>query len=172
MTIVKGSFLKYSLTRICFYFPFRALSLILSHIRTKYIGLIIGSCGKNCLFNKGLIVKPWLLNVGNNCSFNYGYILHCHGGIQIGSDTRIGPNVTILTNNHGYNKKKLIRLQKPIYKKITIGKDCWIGSGAIILKGVTVGDGAIIGAGAVVTSDVPSFKVVGGNPAREIKDRI
>ena len=52
-----------------------------------------------------------------------------------------------------------------------IGNDVWIGRDAIIMPGVTVGDGAIVGAGAVVTSDVPPYATVGGNPARLIRRR-
>ncbi len=54
-------------------------------------------------------------------------------------------------------------------KPITIGKDCWIGGGTIILPGVTIGDGVTVGAGSVVTKDVESRTVVAGNPAKFIK---
>jgi maltose O-acetyltransferase len=52
---------------------------------------------------------------------------------------------------------------------ITIGKNVWVGSGAIVLGGVTIGDDSVIGAGAVVTKDVPARSVAVGNPARVIK---
>ena len=55
--------------------------------------------------------------------------------------------------------------------KVTIGNDCWIGHGAIILPGVTVGDGAVIAAGAVVSRSVAPYTVVGGVPARVIRAR-
>ncbi len=55
--------------------------------------------------------------------------------------------------------------------KIVIGNDVWIGNRAILLKGITIGDGAVIGAGAVVTKDVPPYTVVGGCPARIIRQR-
>lgn len=54
---------------------------------------------------------------------------------------------------------------------VTIGHDVWIGHGATVLAGVTVGDGAVIGAGAVVSKDVAPYTIVGGVPARRIKDR-
>ena len=56
-------------------------------------------------------------------------------------------------------------------KPILIGNDVWIGSNVVILGGVTIGDGAIIASGAVVTSDIPSFKIYGGIPAKHLKDR-
>ncbi|MEN3377380.1 MAG: hypothetical protein V7604_2735 [Hyphomicrobiales bacterium] len=55
--------------------------------------------------------------------------------------------------------------------KVIVGNDCWIGHGAIILPGGTVGDGAVIAAGAVVSRDVPPYTVVGGVPARSIRER-
>jgi phosphonate metabolism protein (transferase hexapeptide repeat family) len=55
--------------------------------------------------------------------------------------------------------------------RVTIGNDCWIGHAAIILPGVTVGDGAVIAAGAVVSRDVAPYTVVGGVPARPIRQR-
>lgn len=55
--------------------------------------------------------------------------------------------------------------------KIVVGNDVWIGHSAIILAGVTIGDGAVVAAGAVVSKDVPPCTIVGGNPARVIKDR-
>jgi acetyltransferase-like isoleucine patch superfamily enzyme len=54
---------------------------------------------------------------------------------------------------------------------VVIGNDVWIGINAVILRGVTIGDGAVVAANAVVTRDVPPYTVVGGTPARRIKDR-
>ena len=56
-------------------------------------------------------------------------------------------------------------------KAVTVGHDTWIGHGATVLPGVTVGDGAVIGAGAVVSRDVAPYTVVGGVPARIIRER-
>lgn len=53
---------------------------------------------------------------------------------------------------------------------ITIGSDCWIGGGAIVLGGVTIGEGATVAAGAVVSKDVAPFTVVAGVPARKVRD--
>ncbi|MNL86126.1 Galactoside O-acetyltransferase [compost metagenome] len=51
-------------------------------------------------------------------------------------------------------------------RPVSIGRNAWIGAGAIILPGVTVGDDAIIGAGSIVTRDVPAGRTAVGNPAR------
>jgi acetyltransferase-like isoleucine patch superfamily enzyme len=54
---------------------------------------------------------------------------------------------------------------------ITIGNDCWIGQGALLVGGVSIGDGSVVLAGAVVTKDVPPYAIVGGVPAKLIKCR-
>lgn len=94
--------------------------------------------------------------------------------ICIREHTIIGQGVKILATNHAFQKKDvLIKLQDIDVDKIGIfiGRDCWIGAGAVILPGVRIGDGAVVGANAVVTKNVPDFSVVGGNPARVIKYR-
>ena len=89
--------------------------------------------------------------------------------ITIGSDCLIGPNVQLLAVSHAINPTE--RLQKENFASpITIGKNVWIGAGAIILAGVTIGDNAVIGAGSVVTKDIAVNTVVAGNPAVKIKD--
>jgi phosphonate metabolism protein (transferase hexapeptide repeat family) len=55
---------------------------------------------------------------------------------------------------------------------VTIGHDVWIGHGAVILPGRTVGTGAVVAAGAIVTKDVAPYAIVGGNPARVIRERV
>ena len=89
------------------------------------------------------------------------------GGITIEDDVLIGPQVKLVTENHPVeptNRKSLD------LKAIHIQKNAWIGAGAIILPGVTVGENAIVAAGAVVTQDVPSNTIVGGGPAKHIKN--
>ncbi len=57
------------------------------------------------------------------------------------------------------------------FRNTIIGNDVWIGHGAIVMPGVTIGDGVIVAAGSVVAKDVPSYTIVGGNPARIIRQR-
>ena len=88
------------------------------------------------------------------------------GGISIGDGTLIGHRVTLATINHGLPPD---RRHVHHIAPIVIGRDVWIGSGAILLPGVHVGDGAVVAAGAVVRADVPARTIVAGVPARIIK---
>mgnify|MGYP002513234411 CR=1 FL=1 len=77
-----------------------------------------------------------------------------------------------LSLNMSKTKLKILKtLQDGDQTAILIGKNVWIGRGAVILSGVTVGDNAIIGANSVVTKDVPDYAIVGGNPAKIIRMR-
>ena len=83
--------------------------------------------------------------------------------IEIGSGTTIGPNVCIYDHDHN------IKQGEDITAPGRIENDVWIGAGCIILKGVTIGKNSVIAAGAVVTTDVPSFSIVGGVPEKLIR---
>ncbi|MNG32136.1 Virginiamycin A acetyltransferase [compost metagenome] len=74
--------------------------------------------------------------------------------------------------NHVFSDKTKPIKEQGIYRQgITIEDDCWIGSNVTILDGVTIGTGSVVAAGAVVTKDVPPYSVVGGVPAKIIKER-
>ena len=83
-----------------------------------------------------------------------------------GDGSLIGHNVVLATINHDLLPSQK---RKNHYAPITIGSNVWIGSNAVILPGVTIGEWAVVAAGAVVTKDVPPYTVVGGTPARIIK---
>lgn len=94
--------------------------------------------------------------------------------LQIGKNVLIGRRVLINDHSHGdlADSKNGIPPMDRILKskgRITIQDNVWIGDNAVILSGVTIGEGAIVGANSVVTKDVPPFTVVGGVPARIIK---
>jgi len=105
--------------------------------------------------------------IGKNVFVNHGCSFLDLGGITIDDDVLIGPQVKLVTENHPVDPKNRKSLD---LKSIHIQRNAWIGAGAIILPGVTVGENAIVAAGAVVTTDVPSNTIVGGVPAKHIKN--
>ncbi len=112
------------------------------------------------------------IKLGSGVLINYHSVLLGGGGITIGSNTLIGPNCTIVSNNHKFDDpEKDIVSQGCTYQGINIGRNVWIGANCVITDGVTIHDGAVVGAGAVVTRDVPSNAIVGGVPAKLIRMR-
>lgn len=112
------------------------------------------------------------LRIGDNVGISSGAFISVRGKVEIGSDTIIGPNVTIIAENHVYSDVDTpIRLQGVSRKGIRIGSNCWLGTGVTVLDGVTIGDGAIIAAGAVVTKNIGANEIVGGIPAKMIRKR-
>lgn len=110
-------------------------------------------CGKN-------------LHIGHDVFVNSGCRFQDQGGITIGNEALIGHNVVIATLNHSINPADRATTEpRPVH----IGNQVWIGSNATILPGVTFGDGAVVAAGAVVNRDVPARTVVGGVPARVLR---
>lgn len=93
------------------------------------------------------------------------------GRVRIGDGVRIGAHTSLLGFNHSMDPDEPVYRQPVTSKGISVGDDVWIGSNAVLLDGVTVGDHSVIGAGAVVTKDVQPWSVMGGNPARRIRDR-
>lgn len=106
------------------------------------------------------------IHIGRNVFINSGCHFQDQGGIFIGDNVLIGHNVVLATINHDLNPFD----RHNIYKPIHIGNRVWIGSNAVITHGVTIGDGAVVGAGAVVVRDVMPNTVVGGIPAKLIKN--
>jgi acetyltransferase-like isoleucine patch superfamily enzyme len=92
-------------------------------------------------------------------------------GIVVGEGTRIATRAALFAFDHGLAPERPVRAQPVRSQGIVIGKDVWIGAGAIVTDGVRIEDHAVIGAGAVVTRDVPQYQVVGGVPARLLFDR-
>ncbi|RZL66113.1 MAG: sugar O-acetyltransferase [Variovorax sp.] len=105
------------------------------------------------------------IRVGEGVFLNFNCVILDVVEVSIGDKTQIGPGVQILTADHPRSPEERasgLEFGRPI----RIGRNVWIGGGAILLPGVTVGDDALIGAGSVVTRDVPAGATVVGNPAR------
>lgn len=143
--------------------------------REKMLREMFAEIGEGCY-----IEPPFHANFGGAhvhfgkfvyANFNLTLVDDTH--IYVGDYTMFGPNVTVATAGHPI----LPELREKLYQynmPVTIGRNCWIGAGAIILPGVTVGDNTVIGAGSVVTKDIPANSVAVGNPClvlREISER-
>ena len=109
------------------------------------------------------------IQVGKNFYVNFNEVFLDVCPIKIGDNCMFGPNVQLYTATHPINPAE--RNSGYEYgKPITIGNNVWIGGGAIVYPGVSIGDNAIIAAGAVIVKDVPNNVIVGGNPAKIIKE--
>ena len=107
------------------------------------------------------------IKIGKNVFINFDCTFLALGGITIEDDVLIGPKVSLITENHPLNPQHRKGLMgKPIHIK----RNAWIGANATILPGVTVGENAVVAAGAVVSKDVPDNAIVGGVPAKFIKN--
>ncbi len=136
------------------------------------------------------MLKEMFAEIGENCYIepplhaNWGGA-HCHFGkcvyanfnltlvddshIYVGDYTMIAPNVVIATAGHPILpelREKQYQYNMPVH----IGRNCWIGAGALIMPGVTIGDNTVIGAGSVVTKDIPANVVAVGNPCRVLRE--
>ncbi len=109
------------------------------------------------------------VHFGNNIYANYNLTLVDDTHIYVGDCTMFGPNVTIATAGHPILPE--LRQQGYQYNApVHIGKNCWIGAGALIMPGITIGDNVVIGAGSVVTKDIPSNVVAVGNPCKVMRE--
>lgn len=132
--------------------------------------LMLKKCGKKVNIEHG---AEFSAKVSLGDYSGIGINARIHGECTIGDYVMMGPDVTILTRNHAFDRTDIPMMHQGFEeeKPVFIGNDVWIGEKVIILPGVHVGDGAILAAGAVVTKDVPPYAVVGGVPAKVIKMR-
>ncbi len=108
------------------------------------------------------------VHFGKDVYANYNLTLVDDTHIYVGDNTMFAPNVTVATAGHPIVpelRAKGYQYNAPVH----IGKNCWIGAGALIMPGVTIGDNTVIGAGSVVTKDIPANVVAVGNPCRVMR---
>ena len=109
------------------------------------------------------------VHFGKNVYANFGLTMVDDTHIYVGDYTLFAPNVVVATAGHPIDPE--LRARGLQYNAaVHIGKNCWIGAGALIMPGVTIGDNTVIGAGSVVTKDIPSGVVAVGNPCRVMRE--
>jgi acetyltransferase-like isoleucine patch superfamily enzyme len=154
----------------------------------------IGSGIKFCDLIRIRVLYPnSSIQIHDNVSLDRGVELKSFGGgaITIGEGTYLGQysilsgskltigkyclvasHVGIYSNNHNFrDAKTMIKKQSSVCRGITVGDDCWLGTGVKVVDGVTIDSGAVIGAGAVVTKDIPGYAIAAGVPAKVIGKR-
>lgn len=141
---------------------------------------LFGSVGSNCSVGDGFICGFGCnIFMGDNVSVNYRCTLIDCNEIHIGNNVLIAPGVQINTashptewvdrNNPDFENNRQAYFCKTYALPVTIGNNCWIGAGAILIAGVTLGDNVTVAAGAVVTKSFPDNCLIGGVPARILR---
>ena len=138
--------------------------------RTQLLRRLFAEIGEDCYIEPPLHAN-WGAHThfGRNVYANFGLTLVDDGDIYVGDNVMFGPHVTLATAGHPVLpelREKGMQFNQPI----RIGRNVWIGAGAIVLPGVTIGDGTVVGAGSVVTKDLPENVVAVGNPCRILRE--
>lgn len=138
--------------------------------RQELLKKMFAEIGENCY-----IEPPFHANwggrhvhFGKNVYANFNLTMVDDTHIFVGDYTLFGPNVTVATAGHPILpqlRQRGLQYNMPVH----IGKNCWIGAGAVLVPGVTIGDHVVIGAGSVVTKDLPDNVVAVGNPCRVLR---
>lgn len=141
-------------------------------IRYVLIKNLAKSCGDNVSVHPGV----YLLNL-YNIEFGYNVSIHpmCYidgyGGLSIGNNVSIAHATSVLTTNHTWADVNIpIKYNPETLGPVVIADDVWLGAGVRVLAGVNISTRAIVAAGAVVNKDVASNCIVGGIPARVLKN--
>ena len=151
-------------------YDFNATRPSQAKLRAQMLKDMFADIGENCYIEPPLHAN-WagkFVHFGDNVYANFNLTLVDDTHIYVGSNTMFGPNVTLATAGHPV-LPELREKQYQFNMPITIGKNCWIGAGTVILPGITIGDNSVIGAGSVVTKDIPENSVAVGNPCKVLR---
>jgi len=119
------------------------------------------------IYPSALIYYPWNLQIGDDSSIGEWALVYNLGPVKIGQRTTISQRVHLCAGTHDYKDAAMPLIKSPI----AVGDEVWVCADAFIGPSVTVADRAIVAAASVVVKDVSTGTIVGGNPAKYIKER-
>ena len=154
-------------------FSFSGISIIGNSTRFTIIdkGRIV--LGKNIGIRRNCeiaVSEKGIINFEDNVFLNNGCMIVSHCSISIGAGTRLGPMVMVYDHDYDYTDRIAFESGKHISEAINIGKNCWIGAGAIILKGSQIGNNCVIGAGAVIKGSYKDNSIIVQKRIEEISE--
>lgn len=147
---------------------FRWTPRLLYGTRNGLLRLFGAEVGRNVRIHpSATIYFPWNLSIGDWSSVGEGALIYNLGLIEIGEQVTISQRAHLCAGTHDATDPAM-PLQKP---PVTVGDQAWVCADAFVGPGVAVGEGAVVGARAVAVDDVGAWVIVGGNPARRLKER-
>ena len=185
--------ISWGMNKVNTYFKLRKLKSCGTHVVLNTGSIFVGadciSIGDNFAAGHNTLIQAWkqyngepteippIIEIGRDVSFMSNCQLSAIHEIRIGNGVLFGDNVFVTDNFHGKGDMEELAmppLKRKLYTKggVFIGDNVWVGRNVCIMPNVTIGDGAIIGANSVVTQNIPAYAIVGGAPARAIKNRI
>lgn len=117
-------------------------------------------------------INDGYINIGKNVYIGTGTTLFGHMGLEIGDDCLLAQNITLTPYSHIFDDPdSIIYSQGGHCKKVTIGRDVYIGMRAAVMYSGDIGEGSVIGAGSTVVKPIPPYSIAVGSPAKVIKER-
>lgn len=147
--------------------------------RSAMLAEMLGSVGRSIVLSPLTFEYGTHIHIGDAVFINFDCVFLDGADITIGDGTVVAPRVQFLTASHPVDPMERTTFDPMTGERtggmasnrpISIGRDCWIGAGAIILAGVSIGDGTTVGAGSVVTRSLPANVVAAGNPCRVLRE--
>jgi maltose O-acetyltransferase len=139
-------------------------------VRLKALRASFAQLGEGVEFGDTVYVEfPDRITVGNYTYIGPWVKIYGRGGLHIGDNVMIAPEVLIMTSTHRYNNASMVPYDNvELLRPVSVGNGVWLGQRCILMPGVEIAEGAIVAAGAVVTKSCNSGEIIGGNPARVI----